>query len=161
MRTTRTTTKSSDRHLLYFAYGANLSQPEMRRRCPQSRPLGPALLENHRFCIALPADEPPGPGWATLVSSPGDSVRGAIFELHEADLPALDEYEGYPTLYRREDRTVLAGGPPVSAMLYLMHEPLRGARPGDVYIETLRSGYRDFGLPIQELEAALRKSGSF
>lgn len=133
----------------------------MRRRCPRSRPLGPALLENHRLRIALPADAPPGPGWATVIPSPGDSVRGAIFELHADDLPALDAYEEYPALYLRTEKTVRPAGPPVRAMLYLMREPLRGARPSDAYTETLRRGYRDFELPMHELEAALRECESF
>ncbi|MDA1000214.1 MAG: gamma-glutamylcyclotransferase [bacterium] len=161
MSTTRKTTKSFDRHLQYFAYGANLSQAEMRRRCPESRPLGPALLENHRLCIALPADAPPGPGWATIAPSPGDSVHGALYALHTADLPALDDYEGYPALYRRTESVILTDKAPMRAMLYQMRTPLRGARPTRRYTDTLRSGYQDFGLPLHGLEILFRENESF
>ena len=58
----------------------------------------------------------------------------------------------------REKRPVEFGGEICPALLYRMREPLRPARPSPAYAETLRTGYRDFGLPGESLEAALREA---
>jgi len=109
--------------------------------------------------IALPADHPPGQGFATVVPAPGAFVPGAIFRLHPEDLPALDEYEGWPELYLREELRVESHKGAAPALLYRMREPLRPARPSTPYVRTLRRGYRDFKLPVGVLEAALREAG--
>ena len=36
---------------LYFAYGSNMWQAQMRTRCPQSLLLGPATLHGYRWII--------------------------------------------------------------------------------------------------------------
>lgn len=130
----------------------------MRLRCPRSEPLCAARLEGHALRIALPRSHPPGQGFATVTPAPGRSVPGALFRLHPDDLKALDEYEGCPALYAREERAVQAGGREVRAMLYRMREPLRPARPRTDYVRTLREGYAGFGLPLEALEAALREA---
>lgn len=130
----------------------------MRRRCPRSLPLGPARLGGYALRIALPRRAPEGPGWATAAPSPGAAVPGALYRLHRGDLEALDRYEGYPDLYLREELPVEAGGGEVRALLYRMRGPLRPAKPGADYVETLREGYRDFGLPMEVLEEALREA---
>ncbi len=128
----------------------------MRRRCPRSHPLCPARLSGHALRIALPEDSPRGPGWATVVPAAGSHVPGALYQLHEDDLDALDEYEGYPDLYLHKEVIVEAEGKPETAMLYRMREPLRPALPTSEYEETLRKGYRDFDLDEVTLDAALR-----
>ncbi len=130
----------------------------MRRRCPRSLPVRPARLSGHRLRIALPQNSPKGPGWATVTPAPGAYVPGALYHLHEDDLAALDEYEGYPGLYLREEVTIETAGGPEGAMIYRMREPLRPARPTPEYEETLRRGYRDFCLNDEILEAALREA---
>ncbi len=130
----------------------------MRRRCPRSRPAGPARLIDFALTIALPKKNPPGPGWATVSPRQGSAVPGALFHLHPDDLDALDDFEGWPDLYLREKRPVESGGEIRPALLYRMREPLRPARPSPAYAETLRTGYRDFTLPEEVLDAALREA---
>ncbi len=128
----------------------------MRRRCPRSLPRRAARLSGYLLRIALPQDSPKGPGWATVTPAPGAYVPGALYHLHEDDLGALDEYEGYPGLYLREEVTIETQSGPETAMIYRMREPLRPARATPEYEETLRRGYRDFDLDEEILEAALR-----
>ena len=130
----------------------------MRRRCPLSEPAGTARLEGYALRIALPANRPPGQGFATVTAAPGRSVPGALFRLHRGDLKALDAYEGFPALYAREELAVLAGGRRVKAFLYRMYEPLRPAPPEAGYAKTLREGYADFALPAEVLEEALAET---
>ncbi|MBI3127563.1 MAG: gamma-glutamylcyclotransferase [Candidatus Tectomicrobia bacterium] len=136
----------------------------MRRRCPRGEPLGAARLGGHALRIALPLDHPPGQGFATVVPAPGAFVPGALFRLGPGDLAALDAYEDCPALYLREelpveDLSAPGGSREVRAALYRMRGPLRPARPRPDYVQTLREGYTDFGLPLEALEAALGEAG--
>jgi hypothetical protein len=72
---------------LYFAYGANMSVSGMARRCPRSKPLGPARLARHRLAVMRE-------GWLTVARDPGSAVHGVVWELALADVAALDRYEG-------------------------------------------------------------------
>lgn len=129
----------------------------MKSRCPRSVPLGPALLEGYRLAIALPANAPAGEtGWATVTPREGASVPGGLFRLHADDLPGLDRFEDFPTLYHREHLEVSTATGAIRAMLYVMREPLRPARPTAEYAATIREGYRNFGLPTAGLERVLR-----
>ena len=128
----------------------------MHRRCPRSLPARAARLSGYLLRIALPQDSPEGPGWATVTPRQGACVPGAFYHLHKDDLGALDEYEGYPGLYLREEVTIETESGPEPAMIYRMREPLRPARPTPEYEETLRRGYRDFDLKEEILEIALR-----
>ena len=69
--------------------------------------------------------------------------------------PALDHFEDYPSLYDRKEVEIITADGPLRAMLYIMRHPLRAARPAAHYVETLRRGYRDFGLPTEALEGVL------
>jgi hypothetical protein len=37
---------------LYFAFGSNLSEVKMRRRCPRAALVGPATVRGHRLAFA-------------------------------------------------------------------------------------------------------------
>ncbi len=152
----RRTTTSATPDSNYFAYGANLHIAQMKSLCPMSAPVCPARLLDYRLTIALPAASPGNrPGWATVTPEKGAETPGALFRLHDDDLPALDHFEDYPALYTREDVKILTGDGAVVAMLYVMRHPIRAARPAAHYVETLRQGYRDFDLPMEVLEDAL------
>ena len=152
----RRTTTSATPDSNYFAYGANLHIAQMKSLCPKSAPVCPASLENYRLTIALPAASPGNqPGWATVTPEAGALVPGALFRLHDDDLPALDHFEDYPALYDRQEVEIITADGPLQAMLYIMRHPIRAARPAAHYVETLRQGYRDFDLPMEALEGVL------
>ena len=156
-RTTTSATPESD----YFAYGANLHIAQMKSLCPRSAPVCTARLSDYRLTIALPAAVPGNqPGWATVTPHEGALVPGALFRLHEDDLPALDHFEDYPSLYDRKDVEIVTADGPLRAMLYIMRHPIREARPAAHYVETLRQGYRDFDLPMEVLEGVLGETYS-
>ena len=99
----------------YFAYGANIDVPAMRRRCPSAVCLGTALLHDHK-----PASMPEG--WLTVSPDTGWVTPGLLWSLEASDIEALDEYEDVATgLYRKERRTVVrsSDGRPLEAMVYL------------------------------------------
>jgi len=112
---------------LLFAYASNLNRERMAERCPTAEPLGTGVLADHRLVFRHGADLEPHAG-ATAV--------GVVWRLGPDDMIALDHYEGFPGLYRKDYRLVqLAGGEAVEAIV--------------------REGYQDFGLSEAVLDAAV------
>lgn len=135
--------------LLYFAFGSNLNVAQMGRRCPGARAHSAAVVRNWRLEFR---------GVADVVRKRGAKVRGGLWTVTAEDVRRLDSYEGFPTLYtRREVVAVDAHGAHRRAFLYVMR---RGAiaAPSAWYLGTILTGYRDFGLPIAPLAAAVDRA---
>lgn len=90
---------------LCFAYGSNLSTDQMRRRCPDSKPLEKGCLKGYRLDFTGYSSVWNG-SVADIVVDPGSEVWGLIYELSAEDLSRLDDYEGYPQLYTRFQTSV-------------------------------------------------------
>jgi gamma-glutamylcyclotransferase (GGCT)/AIG2-like uncharacterized protein YtfP len=136
---------------LVFAYGSNMERAAMARRCPASRPLGPARLMRHRFVI-LPQ------GYGSVVPDLHGTVHGVLWAVGLADMRSLDRYENVAAgLYRKTVHPVLkAGGGTARAILFIGHG--EGGRPQPSYMEAIVAAARDWALPesyIRELEKHL------
>jgi gamma-glutamylcyclotransferase (GGCT)/AIG2-like uncharacterized protein YtfP len=131
---------------LYFAYGSNMASRRMRERAPGGRALGRARLDGFR----LVADKPGRDGSAKLniVRDPQGFVWGALWELREADLDALDRLEGG---YERFDVMVSGERGPQCATTYA--SPLRAAPAGldRGYKQLVLDGAREQRLPPEWL----------
>ncbi len=91
---------------LYFAYGANLNRSHMALWCPESEPLQPAFLHDHRIVFRFWCDVLHAPGRVTPGASaaPARLVDVAPTVLALLGLPALPETDGtslLPTLAGR------------------------------------------------------------
>ena len=153
--------------MLYFAYGSNLDPEQMRSRCPGSRPAGLAVLHDHRLTFPLFSARWNG-GAAGVAHAHGESVWGMVYELTDADLAALDGFEGWKgpgdhhNLYDRDLITVELVRPDdgsvprrVRATTYFAR-PLKPAPPSRRYLDTILRGARHHRLPadyIERLEA--------
>jgi gamma-glutamylcyclotransferase len=105
---------------IYFGYGSNLWQHQMRLRCPDSQYLGVARLDNYTWLIndrgyanvveqaaaaasqvRLPLELEPQ---AQAVLAPSDSAPnyGLVYALSHADEARLDVNEGVPVAYTKE-----------------------------------------------------------
>ena len=82
------------REWLYLAYGSNLNVKQMEIRCPRAKIMGSFLLPNYKLVFR---------GVADIEESEGDYCPVGLWKITRKCLGALDRYEGYPTLYRRED----------------------------------------------------------
>jgi gamma-glutamylcyclotransferase (GGCT)/AIG2-like uncharacterized protein YtfP len=138
---------------LYIAYGSNLNLEQMKRRCPTARPVGTAEIQGYDLLFRGSHRS----GIATI--EPGtDSVPVLLWSVRPRDEQALDVYEGWPSLYRKEMMSVELNGKAVDAMVYIMNgnEPL--TLPSDYYYETILQGYTSAGFDTGALNRALERS---
>ena len=131
----------------YIAYGSNMVQEQMAYRCPGARLIGMGYLPGARLEFYL---------HATVERSQinGAHVPVAVWEISEADEQRLDRYEGYPSYYIKEERTVhMTDGSEIKGMIYLMNQK-RVAPPTQDYYEGIRRAYQALGF-CSEIEKAL------
>lgn len=99
-----------------------------------------------------------GSAVATVESREGCIVPCALWLITEKDEAALDCYEGYSHLYRKEMLPVQLGRRKLSVMAYVMNAGHKVAVPSMRYLRIILDGYKDFGLDTAALDNALRKS---
>lgn len=93
---------------VYFGYGSNMWQAQMRARCPTSKYLGIARLKGYKWIIYER-------GYANVVKLPESvdvrkdkkpdythEVWGLVYSLQEDDEKRLDGNEGVPIAYQKE-----------------------------------------------------------
>jgi hypothetical protein len=125
---------------LHFAYGANMSRPVMRRHAPGARPLGAAVLADHRFVIT-------GDGYASVEPARAQSVHGVLWRITPRDRVTLDAWENIDGgLYRAEMLAVRSTGRRVPALVYLAR-PAGEGRPKPGYMELVIAAAREWELP--------------
>jgi gamma-glutamylcyclotransferase (GGCT)/AIG2-like uncharacterized protein YtfP len=87
-------------YMYYFAYGSNMNLEHMRKLCGwHCQLLCRTKLPN--FEVGLDSR-----GYANIRPKVQDEVWGLLFEIDEDGLNMLDEFEGYPTVFGREEVTV-------------------------------------------------------
>ena len=141
---------------LYFAYGSNINLEQMAVRCPAAQVVGPAVLDGYELLFR---GNRSGYGVATVEPLSGSQVSGLLWKLTPECERSLDIYEGYPRLYEKEDITVrTADGRDLTVMAYIMTGELwrDPAIPSRSYYNGILEGYRQNGLPVPALEAALK-----
>lgn len=155
--------RPADAPMLMFAYASNLDPEQMRQRCPQHRTVGVGVLHDHRLAFPLYSETWKG-GVASVVPAHGQQVWGAVYELTDGDLAALDRYEGHRgagdqhNLYDRQSVTVELVRPDdgsvprrVRAWAYLAH-PSNPSAPSRSYLEAILRGARHHRLPEEYVE---------
>lgn len=125
----------------YFAYGSNMDDTQMARRCPDARLMGPASLPDHRFFIT---DD----GWASVRPDSSQSVWGLLWRLSPRDEDALDLWEDVENgLYTKEVRRIIPRkGEPCAALVYVERSLLKG-RPSQWYMERIVASAARHRLP--------------
>ena len=139
---------------LYFAYGSNLDPRQFRRRCPGSTIVGRARLPDYQLSFTRYSTKRKG-GVADIVPNPGAEVWGVLYDVDDAGMAALDEYENAPRSYRRETVRVFDDqGVGLEAVAYIANQTGVFA-PSRMYLGLIVQGARDHGLPedyVQGLE---------
>jgi len=138
---------------LYIAYGSNLHKASMRKRCPDARPVGQIMLKKSRLVFR---------GVLDLEYDEASQTPCGVWWISPQDEANLDRYEGVKGgFYFKDHSTVLRWrGEKKNALVYLMtQDHQRGVYPpSQFYADTVRDGYKDFGLDVSYLDAAIRHS---
>jgi gamma-glutamylcyclotransferase (GGCT)/AIG2-like uncharacterized protein YtfP len=150
--------------MLYFAYGSNMDNAQMRQRCPSAQFVAIAKLPGHRLAFTRHAKDR-NCGTCDGVPAPGQDIWGVVFDLSESDLKRMDESEGYQpgrpleaNCYVREQRQVYpdGGDEPLLVWLYFANRQPNPPLPNAAYKKQLVDGAKFWCLP-EEYQAQLRQ----
>lgn len=145
----RRTGKKATQERLYIAYGSNLNLPQMGRRCPTAKVVGTSEIKNYELLFR---------GVATVEPKEGASVPILLWKIEALDEAALDRYEGWPRLYRKEMMDVELEGKSVPAMVYVMNDVRFLGMPSESYYKVIEEGYQTAGFDTAVLEHALERT---
>jgi gamma-glutamylcyclotransferase (GGCT)/AIG2-like uncharacterized protein YtfP len=101
---------------------------------------------------------------ATVEAHEGGKVPVLVWDITPDDEAALDRYEGFPYLYRKEKVKVVLDGKRRTAMVYIMNTEGRGGeyrplnQPGAWYYATILEGYKAAGFDPDILRQATEDS---
>jgi len=138
--------------VLYFAYGSNLYIEQMIRRCPSAQVVGQAALDDHHLTFFGVSQVWDRGGVADAEYRPRARLHGAVYELDPADFEALDRFEDR---YDRARRKVVAASGVLECYTYHRKPNQTLNPPSARYLATIAYGYRQHGLPLETLLAAL------
>ena len=125
----------------------NLEQ--MKHRCPTAIAVGAVMLENWRLIFN---------DVASVERAKGESVPVVVWDIQPADEKALDIYEGWPRMYRKEMRRIKLDGKIRLAMIYIMNDNLRYSPPSAGYYNVIHEGYESAGFDTEILRIAADKA---
>ena len=128
---------------LYFAYGANMHEDNMKYRCPDAVPVGTYVLKNWQLKFYTHAN---------IEYKKGAEVAGVLWRITDVCEYNLDRFEGYPTYYVKQDW--YQDGK--KFFFYEMTNPRTGV-PYQGYIDDIIESYFQWQLPMPLLETALEE----
>lgn len=139
----------------YIAYGSNLNLRQMRHRCPTAEIVGTSRLQGWqlRFRGELLT------AVATIEPAANGIVPVLVWKLQPKDEYALDRYEGWPYLYRKENLELSVDKERILAMVYIMNEDRYSYNaPSKHYLATILEGYKSSGFDEDILQQAVQNS---
>ena len=155
--------------MLYFAYGSNMLFDQMRERCPSSLFVCVPALDGYRLAFTRRAAGASSPwrgfGVADVVVHEGERVWGAVFEIDERDIGALDRSEGYrhgceTNAYRRVEVQVARGAEPEQSLLAQTYVVCMREEPNPMphrdYVARIVAGAKSWNIPADYLQALER-----
>jgi gamma-glutamylcyclotransferase (GGCT)/AIG2-like uncharacterized protein YtfP len=122
----------------------------IKARCPSAKPYSRATL---RFWRLTYKQNFRGNGVATIERNQvrRGAVYGALYEISEKDMRTLDRFEGHPNVYQRYWITVETPIGKRRAIVYIMNDKFTCCAPNPKYLNTIMTGYKQWGLPLQKL----------
>ena len=133
----------------YIAYGSNTLEEQMKRRCPDSRLIGTAMLDGFELQFQ---------GTATVVPKQGAWTPVLIWEISELDEIRLDVCEGvHNGVYRKEMQEIQIGGKIISGMMYVKNDG-KISPPKNDYAQRIFQGYVQHNMNVKYLNDAILKA---
>ena len=140
--------------MLYVAYGSNMNLEQMAYRCPDAKVMGTGVIKGYILMFR----GNPVSAVATIQKDRAgakhinNGVPVVVWDISEADEKALDQYEGFPRLYKKDSIDVeMSDGSKLKAMVYIMTEGYGIGIPSGHYFNTILEGYLDNGIDTEYL----------
>lgn len=134
---------------LMFSFGSNTCPRQMRLRCPGAKRVGPLLLTGGRLVFR---------GVADIARDEGGIVAGAVWRVTDHHVREMDRFEGVPHTYIKRWLELEIGGRAQDCFYYVLKVREGICPPTETYFNTIREGYKAFGLDENLLFAALHES---
>ena len=134
--------------VLYFAFGSNMEQGQMIKRCPSAKLVdGQYALDGYKLTFCGHSNKWGG-GVATIVKSGEGVVLGRLYSLTWSDIRRLDGFEGHPYVYKRQYITLTDGQ---SVLTYIKPVKKNLNPPSTLYFRTIARGYQQVGYELDKL----------
>ena len=124
--------------MLYFAFGSNLYQKQMKKRCKDSKYIGCFSLKNYKLVFR---NYYFGGGVADVQKKKNSVVLGALYKISKRDEKKLDIYEDFPNTYIKKYFKIFGK----KVMFYYMPKKTKHVPPSKRYLNLIIKGYRDCG----------------
>ena len=124
--------------MLYFAFGSNLYQKQMKKRCKDSKYIGCHKLKGYKLVFRHMYY---GGGVADVERKKNGTVLGAIYKISKQDEKKLDVYEDFPHVYVKKYFKLFGR----KVMFYYMPKKSKPIPPSKRYLNLIIKGYRDCG----------------
>ena len=149
--------------MFHFGYGSNMSIKSVHEDLnPNAKFIMKGFLPNYE--VSWPMwSETEQAGYSGIMEAPGELVHGALYEMTEQELIAMDNLEDcYKDTYKRETFLVLGeDGKWHKADLYRVIDPKGPFPPARSYVEIMLEGARDLKMDpeyIKKIEGFLSQS---
>ncbi|MDE5946701.1 MAG: gamma-glutamylcyclotransferase [Oscillospiraceae bacterium] len=136
---------------LYIAYGSNTNHELMASRCPDAEFISKVTIKNYRLEFHGTENN----SYLTIVPDENSNIETAVWMISEADETLLDNYEGFPKLYRKEMLDIIINGTVRQALVYIMNDGLEKALPSEPYFNCVLDGYVDCNINTEQLFNAM------
>lgn len=134
----------------YWAYGSNLNLRQMARRCPRAKSAGTFYVTGAKLVFR---------GVADVVMEEGALCPGGLWKITAECERALDQYEGVGSgLYVKKYFKVRRNKHVYKCLFYQMRNERGVVPPGQLYLDSIVQGYRDFGLDVDYLDVAVQEA---
>lgn len=137
----------------YLAYGSNMNLKQMAIRCPKAKLLGTSILNNYELNFKGSENS----GVATIEKKENCEVPVVLWEITSECEKALDRYEGFPNLYRKEKIKIMLNEKALTAMVYIMNDLYETTLPNSHYYNVILQGYRDNKISPKSLNRVINK----
>lgn len=137
---------------VYAAYGSNMNLVQMKKRCPKATVIGKGELHGYKLTF-----RGRHAGVANVEKHESESVPIVLWSIAKECEKALDRYEGFPNLYKKETVSIETTDGKQEAMIYVMAKQFESmpAIPTEHYFEIIRQGYQDNNIDTAPLKEAL------
>lgn len=144
---------------LYFAYGSNMLNERLQKRCPSAKPLGLNILSGYTINFTK-LSKKDNSGKATILKTENstDVVYGVLFEISLDESTKLDRAEGLGYGYEKVSATFVHNNSEVSASTYIATPDAIDdtLKPYDWYLDLVLAGSEQHSLPKKYVESILR-----